>query len=391
MIVLLLCYLGFVSLGLPDTLIGVAWPSVREAFGLRQSDVSWIFALAGCTYFVSSFFAGRLLKAMNVGTLLALSSGLVALSGFQYSLAPGWAVFACGALLHGLGSGAIDSGLNHYVASHFSARHMNWLHACYSVGAMLGPLAMTAAVVHLRAWRLGYLFVAGILALLALAFFATNRHWTGGPAAKTLESHEARTATSAWETLRYPLVWLHLVLFFVYVGLEVAIGQWSFTVLTESRGVSPQRAGVWVSGYWASILAGRVLLGFVVDRLGIDRLIRFSIATAGFGAALFAWNPHRWASPAGLALAGLGLAVIFPCLMSRTPQRLGKDLALHAIGFQVGAGMLGAAVLPSAAGFLAQFAGLALVPAALLATALVLWLAHETVLLLARKASIAIP
>src|SRR5690606_12184016 len=121
---LAICYVGFISLGLPDTLIGVAWPSVRDDFGLRQSHVSWIFMGGGVSYFLSSFFTGRLLRLFNVGMLLAGSSGLVALSGCNYGIATVWPWFALGSLLHGLGSGAIDSALNHYVATHFSARHM---------------------------------------------------------------------------------------------------------------------------------------------------------------------------------------------------------------------------------------------------------------------------
>src|SRR5688500_2585760 len=117
---LLICYLGFVSLGLPDTLLGVAWPSIRRTFNLQQGDIAWIFFGVGCSYFVSSFFAGRLLKVFNVGVLLAGSSALVAVSGFDYALARVWPLFVLGSLLHGLGSGAIDTGLNHYVANHFS-------------------------------------------------------------------------------------------------------------------------------------------------------------------------------------------------------------------------------------------------------------------------------
>src|SRR5688500_452344 len=142
-LLLFIAYLGFISLGLPDTLIGVAWPSVRDHFNLFQSAVALIFFGSGFAYFFSSFFSGRLLRAFRVGTLLALSSALVALSGFGYASANVWLLFAACSLLHGLGSGAIDSGLNHYVAHHFSARHMNLLHACYSIGAMLGPLIMT--------------------------------------------------------------------------------------------------------------------------------------------------------------------------------------------------------------------------------------------------------
>ena len=374
---LFICYLGFISLGLPDTLIGVAWPSVRETFGLQQASVSWIFIGGGCSYFLSSFFAGRFLKIFNIGVLLALSSGLVALSGFNYWAAPIWTLFALGALLHGLGSGAIDAGLNHYVAHHFSARHMNWLHACYSLGAMLGPILMTAAITRAQSFRLGYLIVAIILSVLSVLFFATRKKWNNNATPETTAEAQPAAEISASRALQHPIVWLQIIVFFIYTGLEVALGQWAFTVLTDNRNIPPATAGGWVTLYWAAILAGRILFGFIVDRIGIDLLIRLSTLAALVGAALFTWNPHPLSSPIALALSGIGLAVIFPLLMTRTPQRLGKPIAAHAIGFQVAAAMLGAAALPSLAGLIAQHAGLHLVPATLLAMSLALLLLHE--------------
>lgn len=382
-LLLAICYLGFVSLGLPDTLLGVAWPSIREHFGLRQGAIVWIFFGAGCSYFLSSFFAGRLLRKINVGVLLAGSSALVALSGLDYAMAPAWALFAAGSLLHGLGSGAIDSGLNHYVACHFSARHMNWLHASYSLGAMLGPLLMTAMITHARSWRGGYLIVAFVLAGLSSLFLGTRRRWDEGGTASEHASRESQPPAvplSALAVLQHPVVWLQIFLFFVYTGLEVAVGQWSFTVLTEARHIDPELAGYWVTLYWTSILAGRVLFGFLVDGIRIDALIRGSTLAALAGTALFVWSPFPLLDPCALALSGLGLAVIFPCLMTRTPQRFGAAMAQHAIGFQVGAAMLGAAALPSAVGFIAQSAGLRFIPSALLAMSGALVLLHELVL-----------
>jgi fucose permease len=381
-LLLFICYIGFVSLGLPDTLLGVAWPSIRRTFNLQQSDISWIFVGSGCSYFVSSFFAGRLLKRFNVGVILAASTALVALSGFDYSLARVWPLFAAGSLLHGLGSGAIDSGLNHYVANHFSARHMNWLHACYSLGAMIGPLLMTGMIAGAGSWRLGYMVVAGALLVLSLLFMATKARWDdAGPSpSSTSDPMETTQHIAAKVALRDRTVWLHIILFFIYTGLEVAVGQWSFTVLTELRGIQPRLAGLWVTIYWGSILAGRIIFGFVVDRVGIDTLIRLSTVAALVGTALFAWNPLPWVSPLALGLAGIGLAVIFPCLMTRTPQRLGKQISVHAIGFQVAAAMLGAAALPSVTGFIAQNAGLNLVPATFCVMAIVLFLVHEFVI-----------
>jgi fucose permease len=374
-ILLFIAYLGFISLGLPDTLIGVAWPSVRGHFNVSQSALAWIFFGSGCSYFLSSFFSGRFLKLFRIGTLLAASSALVASSGFGYATAPVWTLFAACSLLHGLGSGAIDSGLNHYVAHHFSARHMNWLHGCYSVGAMLGPLIMTSFITGRGSWRSGYLTVAMILLILATLFALTRRRWDNNNATEDQAASDPSATTA--ETLGSGLVWMHIVLFFVYTGLEVTVGQWSFTVLTEARGISTQTAGLWVTGYWASIAAGRFLFGMIVERLGADRLLRISTATAVLGTMLFAMNIM---AAVALIIIGLGLAAIFPCLMARTPERLGKALAAHAIGMQVSAAMLGAAALPSLAGFLAERMSLEVVGKTAVGMAACLFLLHEFVL-----------
>jgi fucose permease len=384
-LLLLIAYIGFISLGLPDTLIGVAWPSVRDHFHVQQSAIAFIFLGAGCSYFLSSFFTGRLLHVFGIGMLLATSSTLVALSGFGFGLAPLWALFAACSLLHGLGSGAIDAGLNHYAAHHFSAKHMNWLHACYSLGATMGPLIMTGVIAWHGSWRLGYLTVATILLSLALLFAATRRRWDA-PGEETSEGEKQEPAAASMaETLRDRTVWLQVMLFFVYTGLEVTVGQWSFTVLTESRGIPTETAGFWVTVYWGSIGVGRILFGFIVDRLGIDRLIRWSLLTSLAGTTLFAANLSPVVSALSLALAGLGLAAIFPCMMTRTPQRLGKAIAAHAIGFQVSAAMLGAAALPSLSGVLAQRVGLHAVAGAAVGMATVLFLLHESLLLRDRR------
>jgi fucose permease len=211
--------------------------------------------------------------------------------------------------------------LNHFAAHRLTARHMSWLHACYSVGATLGPLVMTAMLARLRSWRGGYLVVAVCLAALALVFALTWRRWDLGAAAS---DEAAPPPASAWAVLREPLAWLQIVLFFIYTGLEVTVGQWSFTVLRESRGVAAPAAGALVAGYWASIVAGRVLFGAVVERVGIDRLLRGSTAAALLGAVLLKGSPTLPLAAAGLVLTGLGLAPIYPCLMTR--RQPGVDL-----------------------------------------------------------------
>lgn len=382
-LLLVTAYLGFISLGLPDTLIGVAWPSVRDFFGRQQSEISWIFFGAGASYFVSGLLTGQLLKSFGIGLLLGGSSLLVAASALGYSIAPAWILFAACALLHGLGSGAIDAGLNHYVANHFSPRHMNWLHACYGIGATLGPLIMTSMLVSLRSWRAGYAAVGELLLLLTGLFFYTRKLWDT-PGETTSANSEPETSVSMLDALKHGGVWVHVVLFFIYTGLEVTVGQWSFTVMTEARGVSKETAGMWVTIYWASIAFGRVGFGFVIESLGIDLLLRLSMLGAAIGTALFASNTPF--SAGALALVGLGLASIYPCLMTRTPQRLGRARAAHAIGFQVGAAMVGAALLPSLCGWLAQSMGVEVVTMATVTMAAGLLVIHELLLRFDSKA-----
>lgn len=381
-LLLVIAYLGFISLGLPDTVIGVAWPSVRDTFGRQQSSVAVIFIGVGLSYFLSSFFTGRLLKMVGIGWLLAGSSLLVAASAAGYALTPWWALFAVCATFHGLGSGAIDAGLNHYVAHHFSARHMNWLHACYSLGATFGPLIMTAVLAGGNSWRAGYGTVAAILCGLALLFGLTRRKWDAN---EESVDEEKPAEVSMAATLRDPTVRLQIALFFFYTGLEATVGQWSFTLLTEGRNVPQEKAGVAVTIYWASIGVGRILFGWVVDRIGVDRLVRGSTALAAAGTVLLASSASVWLSTVALALTGLGLAAIFPCLMTRTPQRLPPGMAAHAIGFQVSAAMLGVAALPSATGVCAERFGLASIASAAVLMAAAVWLLHESLLRMGRR------
>ncbi len=372
-LLLVIAYIGFVSLGLPDAVIGVAWPSIREHFHLRQGNLALVFIAAGIGYFISSSFIGRILLRTPIGVLLAASSLLVAVSGFGFALAPIWILFAGCAIVHGLGSGAIDAGLNHYAAHHFSPRHMNWLHACYSLGATLGPLLMTAVLVQSGSWRTGYATVGAAMLSLSLLFFTTRKYWDSAP-----PPPETDRDPHATTTLRNSTVYLQVLIFFIYTGLEVSVGQWGFTLLTESRGISRENAGLWITLYWASIGVGRILFGFVVEAIGIDRLLRYSTSAAAIGALLLA---GRFPSPLlGLILVGLGLAPVYPCMMTRTPQRLGKALAAHAIGFQVGAAMLGAAFLPSVCGLLADISGLEQIPKATAILAITLCLMHEFLL-----------
>ena len=368
-----LAYIGFISLGLPDAVIGVAWPSVRDNFLLPQAALGMVFVASGLGYFLTSFFSGRMTQAVGIGLLLTGSTALVALAMFGFAAAPVWFLFVACACVHGLGSGGIDAGLNGYAAHYLSARHMNWLHACYCFGAMLGPLLMTAVITSGRHYSTGYTFVGVSLFALSAMFVVTRAKWGQASAAPENASSQAPVA----QALRHPTVLLQIAVFFVYTGLEIAISQWAFTVLTESRGVRPGPAGIAVASYWGSIGVGRVVFGLVAERIGIDVLLRCCLVATAAGSLLFALPLGIEGAIAGLILAGAGLAPVFPCLMTRTPERLGAALSTHAVGFQVGSAMIGAAAIPALLGVIAGRTRLEAVPAGIVVVAILLWLLHE--------------
>lgn len=382
---LVLSFLAFISLGLPDTVLGVAWPFVRGRFGLEQAAMSLVLTFGVGGYFLSGLLAGRLVKAMGVGALLAASSALVALGLTGYAIAPRWWLFFPMASVIGLGSGAIDSGLNAYAARHFPVSHVNWLHASWSLGATAGPAMMTAVLARGAPYTVGYTILAAALGSMALAFVGTRRSWddAGAPApvdgpgtpaagAGAAPPHAPVEPADLRTVLRNGRVWLHIAIFFVYTGVETGTGAWCFTVLRDGRGLSIESAGAWTTIFWGALLAGRVGLGFVVDRIGPDRLLRVVAATAVLGIAAFAGLPGL-PGRLGLVVLGVSLAPIFPTLMARTPARLGEAATAHAVGFQVSAATLGSAVLPSAYGLLPP----AFIPFALTGAALLLLSLHE--------------
>jgi fucose permease len=376
-VVVAIAFAAFVSLGLPDGLLGVAWPSIRKTFGLPLSQLGAILFAVMAGYLGSSFASGAIVARHGVGPLLAWSNVLVAASCVGFALAPAWPVMlACG-LVAGAGAGAIDAGINVYAAERFSPRLVSWLHASWSAGAALGPLIMTAVLGAGLAWRWGYGVAATIVAAMALSFFATIALWST-PSAALGDAQAAHAPSPFLRTLRRPAVWAHMAVFFLYTGLEGSAGQWAYSLLTEARQVAPGVAGTWVGGYWASLAAGRLVCGLAAHRFTAAALLRAAMACAVLAASLVWADRGPAATVAGLALLGFSLAPIFPMLIASTPARLGAGHAAHAIGFQVSAACLGAAAVPGAAGLVARWHGLEAIPAVLLANAVALWLLHES-------------
>ncbi len=361
---IVLAYIAFISLGLPDGLLGVAWPSIRASFFRPLDSLGILLFASTAGYLTSSFSSGRLIRGLGVGRVLSLSCGATGLALIGYSLAPGWWWMVGLAVVAGLGAGAIDAGLNTYVAAHFGEGLMQWLHASYGIGVMLGPIIMTLGLKYTGTWRSGYALVGAAQILLALGFAFTLRMWEDGGAARTPEQPARLTdyTTTIPETLRRPAVWVSLLLFFCYTGMEVTLGLWSYTLLVESRGISPETAGLWAGSYWAMFTIGRIVAGLWTKRVGVNALVRGSLLAALAGAVLLWWNPVPVASLLAVVIAGFAIAPIFPALVSGTAARVGAAYAANTIGMQIAAAGLSAAIVPALAGLLARRISLEIIP-----------------------------
>lgn len=372
-----LAFVAFVSLGLPDCVLGVAWPSIRAEFGQPLSKLGIILMAGTSGYLCSGFLGGQIVRGIGVGRLILASALLVAVSLAGYRFAPGFGVIVVCSAIGGLAGGAIDTGINTYAARHFSPRVVNWLHASWGIGATAGPLLMTAVVATHHGWRVGYAILSGTMILLSLLFLATLGMWEDGAAAGAAAAAEEARTVALGKALGRPLLWLRALVFFVYGGIESTAGQLLFTLFTESRGIGVTRAGVSVGAYWGALTVGRIVFGQLAAWVGRAKVLRTGMGLAIVASALIAWDPARVVSFAGVVLLGFALAPIFPTLISATPEAVGADYAPHAVGFQVAATSLGIAAFPGVVSLLARVAGLEVVCGYLMGASLALFGLHE--------------
>ena len=362
---ILLSFIAFISLGLPDGLLGVAWPSIRETFSLRLDALGMLLIASTAGYITSSFLSGKLIAKLGVGGLLAVSCFLTGAGLIGYTLVPVWWMMVALGVVAGLGAGAIDAGLNTYIASHFGEGLMQWLHASFGVGVTLGPLIMTAGLNWFNNWEWGYRNVGTAQILLAATFLLTVSMWERTPVQHHEEEDSRRLTdykTPLLETLRHPAVWMSLLLFFIYTGIEISFGSWTYSLLTLSRNVPTEVAGLWSGSYWATFTVGRILAGLLARRLGVKTLLAMGQLMGMTGAILLWWNPFPTASIIAVSVIGFSLAPIFPGLVSMTSSRVGAQHAANTIGMQISAAGLGVAVIPSLAGVLAQKTSLESIP-----------------------------
>lgn len=374
-LLLAVIYLSFISLGLPDSLLGSAWPVMHAELGVPVSWAGIVTMIISCGTIVSSLLSDRLTRRFGAGAVTAVSVSLTAAAMFGFSASRAFPLLCLWAVPYGLGAGAVDAALNNYVALHFASRHMNWLHCFWGVGAAISPYIMSSCLTGGRGWNTGYRTVGVIQAVLAAVLFLSLPLWKKRVPA---EPGEKSAPVGLRNALKIPGVPFVLVAFFAYCAVEQTAGLWASSYLVQSRGAEPSAAAGYASLYFLGITCGRFLIGFFADRLGDRLLIRAGILVTALGLILVALPVgSAGAALAGLLIAGLGSAPIYPAVIHETPANFGRENSQAVIGIQMASAYLGTTFMPPLFGVLAAAAGIWIYPLYLLFFTALMFAASE--------------
>ncbi|WP_322922240.1 MFS transporter [Paenibacillus campi] len=421
---LIVIYLAFISLGIPDSMLGAAWPVMHGDIGAPFGSAGMLSIVASCGTIVSSLASGRLIQRIGTGWVTLVSCCLTAgaLLGFAFVPTLGWLIVLCIPL--GLGAGAVDSGLNHFVAANYKAHHMSWLHCFWGVGATAGPIIMSHYITTEGSWRNGYMAVAMIQFVLVFILFVTLPLWkkvvklrqaerlaelgsqeplpasatgqTGSESVQSANSQPPRsdsqanqeTVTSRASLFRLPGVRFTLLTFFFYCGVETTVGLWGASFLVGSRQIEPGLAAGWISLYFAGITIGRLITGFLTLRVTNRMLILLGQLCAAIGTLLLMLPMPNVLLMTGLILIGIGLAPIFPGLLHETPARFGTDNSARLMGYQMAVAYTGITLLPPLFGLVAAYVHIGLFPFVIMAFILIMLFCSERVIRAIRQPKI---
>lgn len=375
-LLLVIIYIAFISLGLPDSLVGSAWPVMHRDLQVPVSYMGIITMLISGGTILSSLLADRLTRKFGTGLVTAVSVFLTAAALFGFSVSDSFLLLCLWAVPYGLGAGAVDASLNNYVALHYASRHMSWLHCFWGVGCSVSPYIMGYALTGHSSWSLGFRIVSVLQIILAAALFLSLPLWKKAAAAKTDSSllpDDTETGSTAGKPLSIaqmlqikgvPLV---LATFWAYCALESTTGIWASSYLVQHRGIDAETAAMFASLFYLGITFGRFLCGFVADKLGDNRLIHIGTLTAIAGAALILLPlPIHLPALGGLIIIGLGCAPIYPSIIHSTPANFGAENSQAIIGVQMASAYLGSTFMPPLFGLLATHVSIGLYPVYLL-------------------------
>ena len=358
---LAIIYASFISLGLPDSILGSAWPSMYGSLGVSVSYAGILSLTIALGTVISSLFSAKLIRKIGTGWVTAISVGLTAAALFGFSISHSFIALCLWSVPYGLGAGSVDAALNNFVAVNYESKHMSWLHCFWGIGASLGPYIMGLCLTAGGTWREGYRTISLIqIALTAILIFSIPL-WKKKQFALT-ENKKSDKNLKFKELVRIPGAKAALLAFFCYCALEITTGMWASSYMVLGKGMSLETAAKWASLFYLGITGGRFISGFVTIKLGDRRMVALGQAIIVLGVISLLLPFGNASALAGLILIGLGCAPIFPSLLHETPENFGADLSQSIMGMQMACAYIGAALMPPLFGLLADFVNIKLYP-----------------------------
>lgn len=380
-LLLVIIYLAFISLGLPDSLLGSAWPVMYQEFSVPVSYAGAISMIIAAGTIVSSLQSDRLTKKLGTGKVTAFSVLMTAVALFGFSVSHSFAALCLWAVPYGLGAGSVDASLNNYVALHYASRHMSWLHCMWGVGASLGPYIMGYALAGGQGWNMGYCYIAILQVVLTAILLFSLPLWKRRATDETGQSgEENKKPLSLRQIVGIPGAKEIMVTFFCYCALEQTAGLWASSYLVLQRGLTAETAAGFASLFYIGITAGRAAGGFLTMKLNDTRMIRLGQGLILCGTLCLLLPFGEITALTGLVITGLGCAPIYPSIIHSTPTHFGADKSQAVIGVQMASAYVGTCLMPPVFGFLANHISVSLYPAFLLVILLIMVVMHEKML-----------
>jgi len=374
-LLLIIIYISFISLGLPDSLLGSAWPSMYNLLNVPLHYAGIISMIIASGTVISSVFSARIIKRFGTGMVTAVSVLMTAAALAGFSISKSFYFLCLFAVPLGLGAGSVDAALNNYVALHYKARHMSWLHCFWGVGASIGPLIMSSFLINKNSWNLGYRTISIIQFCLVLILFISLPLWDK----KRMESAEKQKSAAFKSLFSIAGVKQILVAFFCYCSLETITGLWGASYLVTEKGISPEIAARWVTLYYLGITVGRFISGFITMKLNNKQMVRMGQIIIGCGIITLILPLGNAAPFCGLFMIGLGCAPIYPSLLHETPVNFGAEYSQAIMGIQMGSAYVGTTIMPPIFGWLAYSLSFSIFPIYIGIILLVMIITVETV------------
>ena len=379
-LLLSIIYVAFISLGLPDSLLGAAWPVMGEEFGVPLSYAGIVSMIIAGATIVSSLLSNRITHKFGPGLVTAFYVGLTAVALFGFSVAPNFIVICICALPYGFGAGGVDAALNNYVAINFKARHMSWLHCFWGIGASISPYIMRFFLTRPVGWHGGYRAIGVIQIFLASVIFFSLSLWKIVKTDSAEDSSRHNRLLGISDAIKIKGVPFILVTFFGYCGLETTAGLWASSYLVNYKGIDPTVAAGFASLFYLGITGGRFINGFIAEKVGDKKLIRGGIIVIFIGVMMIGLPVDAdIVALAGLIIVGLGCAPIYPSIIHSTPYIFGRDNSQAIVGIQMASAYVGSTFMPLLFGFLASRFSIRLYPFFLMVFVVIMIVASEIV------------